>query len=158
MPALRELLTEAGFDDVRTYVQSGNVILDSELDADALAAQAHDLISERFGFAVDVVVRSRGELAAVVERDPLGHVATEPKLYQVSFLTDEPDPQLVRRLSEVAVEGEQVVAIGRELYAWLPRGAARSKLWSSLARPGSGLLGTARNWRTVTALLDLADA
>jgi uncharacterized protein (DUF1697 family) len=57
---------------------------------------------------------------------------------------------------EAAVDGEQVVASGRELYAWLPRGAARSKLWSALARPGVGVLGTARNWRTVTALLELA--
>ena len=72
MPALRAALAEGGFTNVRTYVQSGNIVLDSEPDDDGmLAARVAGLIAERFGLHIAVVVRSRAELAAVVDSDPL---------------------------------------------------------------------------------------
>ena len=75
MPALRELLAGAGFGDVRTYVQSGNVVLTSDAPPDRLAAECRALIAEAFGLDIAVVVRTRAELAEVVRRDPLGAVA-----------------------------------------------------------------------------------
>src|SRR5436305_14499724 len=84
MPKLRELLASAGFDGVRTYVQSGNVLLGSDLPPGELADAVHDTVADGFGLDTDVVTRTRDELAAVVERNPLGDVATEPKRYQVS--------------------------------------------------------------------------
>ena len=68
MPELRALLPDAGFEDVRTYVASGNVVLYSGVRADKLAAQCEKLIAERFGFDVDVIVRTADELAEVVAR------------------------------------------------------------------------------------------
>lgn len=157
MPALREVLTRAGFEDVRTYVQSGNVVLSSDREPGELARECEGLIAERFGFPVDVVVRTRDELAEVVARDPLGDVASEPKRYQVTFLSAEPDPEVVEGLSELAAESERVVAIGREIYAWHPEGVARSKLWTRLAGTGLGVTATSRNWNTVRKLLAMAD-
>ncbi|MBV9839693.1 MAG: DUF1697 domain-containing protein, partial [Solirubrobacterales bacterium] len=93
MPALRELLSDAGFDDVRTYVQSGNVVLSSDASPAQLARESERLIGERFGFEVDVVVRTRDELAEVVRLNPLGEVAVNPKRYQVSFLSAELDQE-----------------------------------------------------------------
>ena len=157
MPALRELFTDAGFADVRTYVQSGNVVLSSDAAPGELARECEQLIADRFGFDVAVVARTRDELAEVVRRNPLGDVAVNPKRYQVSFLSGEPDPALVRRFESLAAAPERLVSIGRELYVWHPEGVARSKLWAALAGKGLGVTATARNWTTVTALLAIAD-
>ena len=158
MPALREALEEAGFGDVKTYVQSGNVVVSSRASPDGVARKVKRLIADRFGLEIDVVVRTRDELAKVVRHNPLGDVATNPKRYQVSFLDAKPAPGVVRKLADLAVPPEQLVAHGRELYAWHPAGVARSKLWAALAGRGLGVTATARNWTTVTKLLELADA
>jgi uncharacterized protein (DUF1697 family) len=157
MPALRELLTGAGFGDVRTYVQSGNVVLTSDAEPGALAQECERLIAAELGLEIPVVVRTRDELAAVVDRDPLGAVAESPKRYQVSFLSAEPDPELVRRLEGLAAGDERFTAIGREFYTWHSEGVARSKLWAAIADRRLGVTATARNWTTVTTLLAMAD-
>jgi uncharacterized protein (DUF1697 family) len=157
MAELRELLGSGGFDDIRTYLQSGNVVLTSDLPPERVAAECERLIAERFGLEVAVVVRTRDELAEVVQRNPLAKVAVNPKRYQVSFLAAEPDPEAVRKVTAAALSSEQVVVIGREIYAWHPDGIGRSRLWAKLAGKGLGVTATARNWTTVTSLLALAD-
>jgi uncharacterized protein (DUF1697 family) len=156
MAELRKLLSEAGFEDVRTYVQSGNIVLDSDLSPAELEQRCHELISERFGFDVPIVVRTGSDLAAVVKRDPLGDVADNPKRYQVSFLSEPLEKEAIEALSEVAAETERFAAHGREIYAWHPEGVARSKLWNKLAGTGLGVTATARNWTTVQTLLEMA--
>jgi uncharacterized protein (DUF1697 family) len=157
MPKLREALTGAGFDEVRTYVQSGNVVLGSGASPDEVARACEQQIASRFGLEIDVVVRTRDELAEVVRRNPLSEVAVDPKRYQVSFLSAEPDADVVRRIAELAIESERLVAIGREIYGWHPEGIGRSRLWARLAGPALGVTATARNWTTVTSLLTMAD-
>jgi uncharacterized protein (DUF1697 family) len=158
MPELRALLTGAGFADVRTYVQSGNVVLSSDLAPDRLGGETERLIAERFGFPVEVVTRTRDELADVVRRNPLAEVATEPKRHQVTFLRGELEPAVVEKLEALDAAPEQVVVSGRELYSWHPAGVGRSRLWSRLATEGwLGGPATARNWTTVETLLKMAD-
>jgi uncharacterized protein (DUF1697 family) len=157
MPALREALTDAGFDDVGTYVQSGNVVLSTNASPERVARKCMRLIQDRFGLDIGVVVRTRDELAEVVKRDPLAKVATNPKRYQVTFLAAEPDREVVKKLAAAAVGAEQVVHVGRELYAWHPDGIGRSKLAALLAGPRLGVTASARNWATVTKLLAMAD-
>jgi uncharacterized protein (DUF1697 family) len=156
MPGLRALLTEAGYEDVRTYLQSGNIVLRRPANPAEVQGELQTLISERFGFEVPVIVRSRAQLAAVVKANLLGDVADDPKRYQVSFLAKKPPAGLVARVEERAVGSERVVTRGREIYAWHPDGVARSKLWNELAGKGLGITATARNWTTVTTLLDMA--
>jgi uncharacterized protein (DUF1697 family) len=158
MPPLRDALTQAGFGNVRTYVQSGNIVLDTKLKEKALTARFTELLRAEFDLNVPVVTRTRDELAAVVELNPLGKVATEPKRYQVSFLSAAPDPEVVARMAARVVDDEAFAAHGRELYGWHPAGIARSKLWGGLADKKLGVIATARNWTTVTTLLDLADS
>jgi uncharacterized protein (DUF1697 family) len=157
MPALREAFEEAGFEEVKTYLQSGNVVVSSKASPRTVARKAKALIADRFGLDIDVVVRSRDELADVVRRNPLGKVAKDPKRYQVSFLDRKPGPKVVEKLAALAAGDERLVADGRELYAWHPRGVARSKLWAALAGRGLGVTATARNWTTVTKLLELGE-
>jgi uncharacterized protein (DUF1697 family) len=157
MPALAQALQEQGFAPVRTYLQSGNVVLASELREAALADAVKSAVLERFEIAIDVLVRSREELAAVVSNNPLAAVATDPKRFQVSFLARELDSATLERLRGLAAESERLEAQGRELYAWHPNGVARSKLWAGLAARTLGVPATARNWSTVESLLALAD-
>ena len=156
MPELRSLLASEGFEDVRTYVQSGNVVFLTSRSPAAVGAEAEKLISGRFGFDVDVIVRTGDELAEVVARNPLGDVAVDPKRYQVTFLEAEPDPEVVSRIAGFGADSERLVAIGREVYAWHPAGVARSKLAAKLAGSGLGVRATARNWITVGTLLEMA--
>ncbi len=156
MPALREALEEAGFEDVRTHLQSGNVALSSGSKPDGVARTCERVIAERFGLEIAVIVRTRADLARIVERNPLGEVATDPKRYQVSFLSAQLSPDVVRELEEAAAPEERVVVAGREVYAWHPKTIARSKLWTKLAGKGLGVTATSRNWSTVEALLELA--
>jgi uncharacterized protein (DUF1697 family) len=156
MPQLRDLLTAAGFEDVRTYLQSGNVVLAGKGTAKQVAEECERLIGEQFGLEISVVVRTRAELAKIVHRDPLGTVAVDPKRYQVTFMTGKLRAETVRKLEAAAAPSERFVVSGREVYAWHPEGAARSKLWAALAGRGLGVTATARNWTTVTNLLELA--
>ena len=156
MPKLRELLEEAGFEGVRTYLQSGNAVLSSTKKADEVARACRRAIGDSLGLDLDVLVRSRAQLAAIVKRNPLGKVATNPKRYQVTFLAKKPPGGLAATLEELAVESERVVVSGREIYAWHPDGVARSKLWALLGGRDLGVTATSRNWTTVTSLLELA--
>jgi uncharacterized protein (DUF1697 family) len=157
MPALRELLSGAGLQDVRTYVQSGNVVLRSDSSPQQLARECRQQIVRGFGLEIAVVVRTLDELAEVVRRDPLRDVALDPRRYLVSFLSGEPDTAVVDKLDELKSEPEQFVLMGRECYSWHPDGVGRSRLWTKLSGRGLGVTATARNWATVTALLAIAD-
>jgi uncharacterized protein (DUF1697 family) len=156
MSELREHLAGAGYGDVRTYLQSGNVLLASELAPDALARELERQIANRFALSVDVVVRTREELAEIVARNPLAAITADPKRYQVTFLASEPSTAIAERITGLAVAPEAVVVAGREIFAWHPEGVARSKLALALADRRLGIVATARNWNTVTNLLALA--
>jgi uncharacterized protein (DUF1697 family) len=155
MAQLRELLTEAGYKDVATYVQSGNIVLSSRKKPATLERDVAALLEDRYGFAVPVTARSGDELAAVIEHDPIPGAAEQPKLYQVTFLEVAAPAAEVDRLRELAVGDERVAAHGREIYTFHPDGIARSKLANGLAVKQLGL-ATARNWRTVTTLRQMA--
>jgi uncharacterized protein (DUF1697 family) len=155
MPRLQELLTERGHGNVRTYLRSGNVLLDSGLPEAQLAADLAEAVEEKFGFAVPVVLRTGAELAAVVSGNPFAGVATDPARYLVTFMTEPPDPERVAALPPAEGGGEYRVS-GRELYLWLPDGIQGTPLaswkWDTLLSTP----GTSRNWNTVTKLAGLA--
>jgi uncharacterized protein (DUF1697 family) len=156
MPKLREALENAGFAGVRTHLQSGNVVLESNTKAEQTGRKCERVIEGEFGLTIDVVVRTPAELERVVKRNPLAKVAKDPKRYQVSFLAGSLPAASKRKLQEALQEPEELVFGGREIYAWHPNGVARSKLWAALAGRGLGVTATARNWTTVTKLLELA--
>jgi uncharacterized protein (DUF1697 family) len=156
MPKLREALENAGFAGVRTHLQSGNVVLESNTKAEQTGRKCERVIEDEFGLAIDVVVRTPAELERVVRRNPLAKVAKDPKRYQVSFLAGPLPAASKRKLQEALQIPEELVFTGREIYAWHPNGVARSKLWAALAGRGLGVTATARNWTTVTKLLELA--
>ena len=157
MPALRELLTGLGYGDVRTLLQSGNVVLTSDDPPERLGRELRAHIAEGLGIDSEVVVRTRDELADVVARDPFGELVDDPRRYQVTFLSAPPDGDAVRRLEALDVAPERFLVSGREIYAWHPNGIQRSQLARLLSDRELGAVATARNWNTVLGLLELAD-
>ena len=157
MDALRKLLTDLGYEDVRTHLQSGNVALTSSKSAKRLESELEKQLAAKLGLDIQVLVRTRNQLADVIKRNPLGKVADNPSRYMVSFLSAKPTAKVVRELTKVDVAPEQFVISGREIYAWYPNGFQRAKLGKVLSEQRLGVTATARNWNTVTKLLELAD-
>jgi len=157
MARLRELLEELGFRDAKTYVQSGNVLLRAGREAPAkVARKLEQGIEATFGFDVAVVVRTRDQLAAVIDANPLGKVATDPKRHHVVFLDGTLGPKKIKELQEASVAPEVLHAGPSEIHVWSPDGARNSRAMKLLTDKKLGLTATARNWRTVEKLLETA--
>ena len=153
----RALCERLGHEDVRTYVQSGNVVLTAEGSPPEIERELKKAIAAELGVETDVVVRTRDELADVIERNPLPDAVADPKRYQISFLSDAPEAAYLRELEERDFAPEQWAASGREIYAWHTEGIQRAKLARALADKRLGVMATVRNWNTVTKLLEMAD-
>ena len=149
MAELRETLAAAGYDDVRTHGQSGNLVFTSGKRAASLERELGGALG------VPVIVRTAAELTAVVDRDPLGDIAVNGSRYLVTFLSRALSAAERRALEEIAVAPERIVAHGRELYSWHPGGLYASPLARALAAPRE-VVATGRNWNTVVKLLALA--
>jgi uncharacterized protein (DUF1697 family) len=156
MADLRALLEEAGFENVRTHLQSGNVVLETDAAPDEAARTIEERIAERVGFDVDVIVRTAPELADVAANSPFADVETDGSRHHVVFLPSEPDADALAELAEQDFEPDRYAARGREIYAWCPNGMRDSHLMRALADPRLAPTGTVRNWNTVTKLLALA--
>jgi uncharacterized protein (DUF1697 family) len=155
MARLREVCSSLGCTDVSTYIQSGNVVLDSAMSADGLAAALGPAIEEAVGFAPQVVVRTPAELAAALAGNP--YPDTDERFLHIGFMTKAPDTKAVAELGEVDVSPEGYRIVGREVYLNYVEGAGRSKKLAKVPferRLGVGI--TARNLRTVQKLVELA--
>jgi uncharacterized protein (DUF1697 family) len=154
MAELRALCEQLGYEGVQTLLQSGNVVLSTRKQPATVARELHAAIAEELGVNSLVIVRTRDELADVVERKPFPDA--EGKRLQVTFLDGKLPAEAVQRIEAAAVEPEQVVVGEREVYAWHPDGIQRSALAAALADKKLGVTATARNWNTVEKLLELA--
>jgi uncharacterized protein (DUF1697 family) len=150
MARLRALLEELGYQGVRTYVNSGNAVFSGPRRSEKHLEAA---IAKTFGFDVPVVLRSRDELADIVQANPLRDIATDPAKHLVVFCSAEASTDL----DPADFAPETFHVRGREVYLWMPGGIRDSPLAKLLANKSLGAKSTARNWRTVEKLLELAD-
>ncbi|MEA2255523.1 MAG: hypothetical protein QOG35_1568 [Solirubrobacteraceae bacterium] len=156
MADLRTLLQDAGYRDVRTHLQSGNVVATAPIAAAKVAPAMRDLIAGALGLTVDVVVRTASELAAIVDADPLGKADADGSKHLVVFLSDAPDPDAVARLEAEDFGPERWAVRGLEVYVWYPGGFRDSPLGKALSARPLAPIATARNWNTVTRVLEIA--
>jgi uncharacterized protein (DUF1697 family) len=155
MAGFRALLCGLGYRDVSTYLQSGNAVVTGDDPPDLVERRVGEAIEAGFGFATRVVVRTAADVAAVVAANPLPEAAADPARFHVGFLGSGADRHRLAGLDPGPYHPDQVRAGDRVLYVWYRNGFSRSKLPAVLDQ----LLGedlTARNWRTVTALVGLA--
>lgn len=151
MADLRELVEGCGFDDVQTYLQSGNLVFRTTMSATKATTALQRALRAESGRDLAVATRTAAQMASVVERCPF----PETEKVHVTFVVDgaRPTPPDV---DPAAFLPERFEARGREIYLHLPDGMGRSRLAQALAKGQRGASGTTRNWKTVTALAALA--
>jgi len=157
MPELRALIEELGHTDVQTLVQSGNVVFTSRAKPATLETQLAEAIEEKLGVTSKVVVRTRDELAAVIDANPFP-IPDDPKMLHVTFLDGEPDAAAVEAIEQADDDPDQATFAGREIYILYANGMGRSELAKRLGKAKLGVTATDRNWNTVTKLLEMLDA
>lgn len=154
MTDLRALLSERGYEDVKTYLQSGNAVVTSDRSPAEVEADISAAIASALGHEVAVVVRTADQLEEVVRDDPFADVRTDHRFHQALFLAGEPDPKAIAALRDTDFSPERLVVASGVLHAWCPDGTNDSPLLKALTKLRT--TATARNWRTVEKLLELA--
>lgn len=158
MAELRELVEGLRHENVRTHILSGNVLFESRRrDVQKLERELEQAIRKRFGFDIAVVIRTAGELAAVVRDNPLPQATAEGARLFVLFLDRKPDRERLEAVDPAAFEPEEFAVGDRVIYAWFRQGLQGSKLAGALSDKRLGVTMTNRNWNTVTNLLEIAN-
>ena len=159
MKELTELCARLGLEDVRTYIQSGNIVFRSSIPPSDIAATVHAGIAERFGFDIPVMVFDADEWGRILSASPYGALAAEdPAKVLVTLLDGKPAESQLEKLSGVVSGDEEFHLDGRALYLRLPQGAGRSKLAARVAAANFKTPATARNWRTMLKLEEMAQS
>jgi len=155
MQDLRDLLAELGCEDIQTYIQSGNAVFSASADPISLSAQITSIIEERFGFAPQVLLVTVERFAAIASANPHPEAEAIPKFLHVWFLTEKASNPDIDAMNSIKSENERFTLTDDALYLHSPDGIGRSRLAGKVDRH-LGVSTTARNWRTVRKLLDLA--
>ena len=157
MQELRSLCGRLGWTDVQTYIQSGNVIFHAGSAASALEEKLERTIQRDLGLSIPVLVRAAADWPVYVRGNPFPDVSmTEPNRVMLVLSKRPPRHTAVDELRERAEDGEQIARVGDALWFYYARGAGKSKLSPALLDRLVGSSVTARNWRTVLELDELA--
>lgn len=152
MDALKALHEDLGFKSVRTHLQSGNVVFAAK---SADAAKIERAILKTLGMEITVILRTAAELRAAMKANPFPERVEEGNRLVVVFLSGAPkDPKAL----DAYTGPEEKQVAGRELYIYYGNDMGHSKLTNALIEKKLGVKGTARNWNTVTKMLELTEA
>lgn len=155
MDRLREVLGAAGFENVKTYIQSGNVVLESELrDESDVRALIEETVAREF-FPTPVMVRTRDEVKRLYDSNPFADQEFEEKWFHLVFLDEELTPEKTELLLAQQCDTEEYATAGREIYCLLRAGVADSTLGKRFLETKLKVSATARNWRTIGKVLEL---
>jgi uncharacterized protein (DUF1697 family) len=153
------LFEEAGCSEVKTYIQSGNVVFKAPpRTRERLAGTLEKLIAERFALRVPIVLRTSEELAAAARANPFIAGKRDEKTLHVMFLADAPSARAVASLDARRSPPDEFTVVGRDIYVCCPNGVARSKLTNDYFDRTLATVSTGRNWRTVLTLVELSRA
>ena len=153
MDELRAVCEGMGLRDVRTYIQSGNIVFRSK--AEDVGSRLEKEIERVFGVRTFVVLRTAAEMRTVTERNPFPGV--DPKKLLILFLCLVPTAAAVEAVRRMQISPEELHVIGCEMYIHFPLGQGVSKLPMAKIEKTLGTAGTGRNWNTVNALLTMAE-
>jgi uncharacterized protein (DUF1697 family) len=156
MASLKSLFSEIGYEDVTTYLQSGNVVFKSRAgDPGKIATEIERRIAKELGVSVTVVLRTPAELRKIAGGNPFLDDESDPKKLHVVFLDSRPAAKAKAGLDPDRSPPDRFELRGREIYLHLPNGSARSKLTIGYFERTLGVDATARNWTTLTKLVEL---
>jgi len=155
MQELREILAALACENVRTYIQSGNAVFSCNAEPESLTSEIRLAIERRFGFSPKLLLLSHERFAAIAASNPFPEAEQSPKTLHVGFLAEKPPNPDFDMLTDRQAKSEEFSLIDDAFYLYAPDGVGRSKLAGQVERC-LGVDVTARNWRTVTKLLELA--
>lgn len=156
MQQLAELFTEAGGRQVRTYIQSGNVVFSaSPASVKTLPDKVTRKIADRLGFRAIVLLRTAEQFQKIASSNPFLASGADPRHLHVAFLVDRPAARAVNSLDQNRSPGDSFSVLGHEIFLLLPNGVSKSRLTNDYFDTALGTTSTLRNWRTVLALRDL---
>jgi uncharacterized protein (DUF1697 family) len=151
MARLREVLEDAGYDEVRTLIQSGNVVFSASAPA---AEEIEALVAAEFGVQTVVILRSARQIRALAGKHPFGRDSSRT---HVTFLRDKARASARKALDEVC-GGDEFAIVGRDVVVRYPSGYQSATLTAARIEKALGTAGTARNWRTVEKLAALTSS
>lgn len=158
MNALKALYEKLGLEDVRTHLNSGNVVFAAKGTSAKVAKLLEDAVEKEFGFRPAIIVRSANDLAKLLERNPFPDMAKEdPGHLLVMALAGKPRADAKDRITKSYSGPEEIEVAGEDVYLTYPKGIGKSKLTIALLEKHLGVTGTARNWNTLTKLLAIAE-
>jgi uncharacterized protein (DUF1697 family) len=156
MADLRALLADLGYTDVRTHLNSGNAVLTGDDAGPAAHAERIEAaISERLGLDVRCVVLTGDELRAIADSHPFPDVATNGSRMMAHVLATTPDPALLAEHDPVGLDPDNARLDGRVIYQWCPDGLLAAPQVGGFAEKHFRVPVTARNWNTITKLVQL---
>lgn len=153
---LRKALTAAGFENVATYINSGNAVLRSPLPRAKVISTVAEICKGQFGFTKAIFAPTLKDWSDLIENNPFPHALAVPKYLHAALLADLPREADVDALKAFATSGEEIAIVGNVAYLHTPNGFGTSKLAEKFDK-GIGVVNTARNWNTVRKLLELAE-
>lgn len=158
MEKLRATCESLGFKNVKTYIQSGNVVCQSgKLSSAAAAKKIEAQIVKDFGFSADVIARTGDEMKHVVMGNPLlKETGVDDSKLHVVFLSEAPAAEVIKKLEAIVQRPDKVRHKGKEIYFYFPNGVSGSSIWKHNLDRVLGISGTMRNWRTVNTLYEMA--
>ena len=155
---LREQLTAAGFENVATYINSGNAIVRSGWNRKKVVATIAEVCRKEFGFDKAIFAPTLAEWNELIARNPFHNAAKErPITVHAALLEEPPKPENIERIRGCAVKEEELQVIQGVAYLHTPYGLGRSKMGSKFDQ-WIGVTNTARNWNTVLKLAELGRA
>jgi uncharacterized protein (DUF1697 family) len=158
MEKLRVSCEALGFKNVKTYIQSGNVVCEAgKLSSDAAAKRIEARIEKDFGFSADVIARTAGEMKQIIQDNPLlKEPGVDAAMLHVVFLPEVPPSESIKKLESIVMAPDRVRHKGKEIYFYFPNGVSGSSIWKHNLDRVLGISGTMRNWRTVNTLHQMA--
>ena len=160
MAALSDLYTKIGFRENKTYIQSGNVIFKAEEQADkkAIGAKIEQEILKTFGYDIPVIIRDIDEIKQLASSNPYILMPDfEPSKMAVIFLLNPATKAGIDKMKDISYPPDQYSISDREIFVYCPNGFGRTKLYTNFFESKMGVIGTARNWKTVSTLLTMAE-
>jgi uncharacterized protein (DUF1697 family) len=159
MDVLRLAFAELNFENVRTYIQSGNVVFKSKIsDAKNLEKKISKKILDKFGFNVPVIVKEISEIIEVFNNNPFVNQRNEEiNFLYVTFLSELPEKENLKKILSIKSESDEYVVSGKNIYLYCPKGYGNTKLSNTFFENKLKVSATTRNWKTLRELIDIAN-
>ncbi|WP_274628939.1 DUF1697 domain-containing protein [Arvimicrobium flavum] len=153
---LREALSQAGFQNAGTYINSGNAYLKTDMPRAKMLEKVADICREQFGFTKDIYAPTLAEWRRLIKQNPFADQLKEGRFLHAAVLKGQPEKENIDALRALAADGEGIEIVDGLAYLHTPGGLSSSKLGAKFDK-GLGVPNTARNWNTVLKLLELAE-